>query len=106
MKNKLNGKAGFQGLLAVGLMAMVAMIFMVQPVFAQDLEELLEQVGEDYAISYSSPFLYAFGPNQNASGSSLDLATPSDRQVNSQGNPIGESELNLAFRAGRAQDPN
>jgi hypothetical protein len=31
-----------------------------------DLESLLEQVGEDYAVGYSSPFLYAFGPNQNS----------------------------------------
>lgn len=31
-----------------------------------NLEELLEQVGEDYAVSYTSPFLYAFGPNQNS----------------------------------------
>ncbi len=30
------------------------------------LQDLLEQVGEDYAIGYSSPFLYAFGPNQNS----------------------------------------
>ncbi len=66
MKNKLNGKAGFQSLVAVGMMVMVAMIFMVQPVMADSLEGLLEQVGQDYAISYSSPFLYAFGPNQNA----------------------------------------
>jgi len=33
---------------------------------AQDLDELLSQVGEEYATSYSSPFLYGFGPNQNA----------------------------------------
>jgi len=33
---------------------------------AQDLEELLTEVGESYAESYTSPFLYGFGPNQNA----------------------------------------
>ncbi len=66
MKNNLVGKAGFKGLMTAGLVSLVAMVIMVQPVMAQSLEELLEQVGEDYAISYSSPFLYAFGPNQNA----------------------------------------
>lgn len=33
---------------------------------AQDLEELLEQVGEEYAKGYVSPFIEAFGPNQNS----------------------------------------
>ncbi len=33
---------------------------------AQDVEELLTQVGEDYAVAYSSPFLYSFGPNANS----------------------------------------
>jgi len=53
-------------MLAVCLVSLAMMIFAGQPVMADDLEELLEQVGEDYAISYSSPFLYAFGPNQNS----------------------------------------
>ncbi len=33
---------------------------------AQDLEGLLTQVGEDYAVGYSSPFLHSFGPNANS----------------------------------------
>jgi hypothetical protein len=33
---------------------------------AENLNELLSQVGEEYAIAYSSPFLYSFGPNANA----------------------------------------
>ncbi len=66
MKNILTGKAGFRGLMSVGLVSLVSMIFIVQPVLAESLEDLLVQVGEDYAISYSSPFLYAHGPNQNA----------------------------------------
>ena len=31
-----------------------------------NLEDLLVQVGEDYATGYAAPFLYGFGPNQNA----------------------------------------
>ncbi len=31
-----------------------------------DLEDLLRQVGEEYAVAYSSPFLYAFGPALNS----------------------------------------
>lgn len=33
---------------------------------AQDVEELLTQVGQEYAVAYSSPFLYSFGPNANS----------------------------------------
>ena len=33
------------------------------PAAAEDLEELLTQVGEDYAVAYSSPFLFSYGPN-------------------------------------------
>ncbi|MCP4571370.1 MAG: hypothetical protein GY838_03390 [bacterium] len=33
---------------------------------AQDLEELLVQVGEEYATGYTAPFLHGFGANQNA----------------------------------------
>ncbi len=66
MKNIFNGKVGFKGLAAVGLLSLMAVTMLAQPVLAENLEELLEQVGEEYAISYSSPFLYAFGPNQNS----------------------------------------
>ena len=48
------------------LLVAVLTVGMAASVQAQDLEELLSQVGEDYAISYSSPFLYGFGPDQNA----------------------------------------
>ena len=30
---------------------------------AEDLEELLQQVGEEYATSYAAPFVHTFGPN-------------------------------------------
>jgi len=33
---------------------------------ADDLEDLLQQVGEEYAVAYSSPFLYAFAPAMNS----------------------------------------
>lgn len=33
---------------------------------AQELDELITEVGEAYAVGYSSPFLYSFGPNANA----------------------------------------
>jgi hypothetical protein len=32
----------------------------------EDFEELLQQVGEDYAKGYAAPFIHGFGPNQNA----------------------------------------
>ena len=48
-------------LLTVILVATVATVAV-----GQTLEELLSQVGEDYAEGYTSPFLYAFGPNQTA----------------------------------------
>jgi hypothetical protein len=33
---------------------------------AQELDQLITEVGEKYAIGYSSPFLYSFGPNANS----------------------------------------
>ncbi len=50
------------GVLVCGWSAAVA------PAAAQDqnLDELLTQVGETYAVGYSSPFLYSFGPNANS----------------------------------------
>ncbi len=66
MKKNHFEKKTISGWWALGLVALVMMTVVAQPVYAQDLEELLVQVGEDYAVSYSSPFLYAHGPNQNA----------------------------------------
>ena len=66
MKNNLVGTSSKRGILAASLLSLAVLVVSAQPVLAQDLEELLQQVGEEYAISYSSPFLYAFGPNQNA----------------------------------------
>ncbi len=33
---------------------------------ATDLQQLIEQVGSEYGEAYSSPFIHAFGPNQNS----------------------------------------
>lgn len=47
----------------------LALPLLVLPVVSQgaeSLEDLLTQVGEEYAIAYSSPFLYAFGPSMNS----------------------------------------
>ena len=56
-------------LVGLGLVLLVLPIF---PIFTtganaqdddQDLEELLQQVGEEYAVSYTAPFIHTFGPN-------------------------------------------
>lgn len=52
--------------LVLGLLSLVMLWTTVQPAQAEDLEELLVQVGEKYAVGYSSPFIHAFGANQNA----------------------------------------
>ncbi len=51
--------------LVLGLMVLAMTIMTIQPAQAEDLEELLVQVGETYAQGYSSPFIHAFGANQN-----------------------------------------
>ncbi len=67
MKSILVATSKRQGLMTISLLSLAVLIFTWQPVVASDsLEDLLEQVGEDYAVSYTSPFLYAFGPNQNS----------------------------------------
>jgi hypothetical protein len=52
------------GILVLGLLLVVPAAVLAQD--NDDLEELLEQVGEDYAKGYVSPFIEAFGPNQNS----------------------------------------
>jgi hypothetical protein len=68
MKNILVRTSTSRWMTTFGLLSLAALIFAAAPAVAADdsLEDLLQQVGEDYAISYSSPFLYAFGPNQNS----------------------------------------
>jgi hypothetical protein len=48
------------------LAAALAMAAMATGAMGQDLEELISQVGQEYAEAWASPFLYGFGPNQNA----------------------------------------
>lgn len=50
------------------LLGMALCVLGTEAVQAQDDEliELLEQVGEEYARAYASPFIEAFGPNQNS----------------------------------------
>ena len=50
------------------LLGMALCLLGTGAVQAQDdgLVDLLEQVGEDYARAYASPFIEAFGPNQNS----------------------------------------
>ncbi|PID79770.1 hypothetical protein CSB20_09115 [bacterium DOLZORAL124_64_63] len=50
----------------MGLLTMALVVLTLQPAQADDLEELLVQVGKSYAQGYSSPFIHAFGANQNA----------------------------------------
>lgn len=57
-------------LTAAGGLALTLALIAVLPgsVLAQDdsLEDLLTQVGKEYATAYASPFVEAFGPNQNS----------------------------------------
>ena len=47
-------------------LVLVALVALVLPSAAEDLEEQLTQVGEDYALGYVSPLIHAFGANQNS----------------------------------------
>lgn len=66
MKKNLLAYAIKPGGKSLVLMILVLLVGVAMPAAAEDLEELLTQVGEDYAVSYTSPFLYAHGPNQNS----------------------------------------
>lgn len=48
------------------LLLLVPLILLsVAPAAGQDLEELLTEVGEEYAVAYTEPLIHAFGANQN-----------------------------------------
>jgi hypothetical protein len=55
-------KTGLSGALIVCLCLTGAM----DTAQATDLQQLIEQVGSEYGEAYSSPFIHAFGPNQNS----------------------------------------
>ena len=42
------------------------LILAALPAAAQDLDELLSQVGQPYAEAYTEPLINAFGANQNS----------------------------------------
>ena len=48
------------------LLAVILVMATATVAVGENLEDLLTQVGEDYAEGYASPFIYAFGPNQNS----------------------------------------
>ena len=52
----------------VPVVGFLFLLIAASPVQAQDddFQDLLEQVGEEYARAYASPFIEAFGPNQNS----------------------------------------
>ncbi len=52
--------------LSIMTLAMMGTLLVVGPVLAEDLEGLLTQVGEEFGTAYASPFIEAFGPNQNS----------------------------------------
>jgi hypothetical protein len=87
---------------------------------ANSIEQLLEQVGPEYGEAYSSPFIHAFGPNQNSNlfstanipytgltfgigvkvmGTYLNEADQTFRKVFKIDN-LGEYDLNLEGQAG------
>lgn len=45
---------------------LLALVALVLPTAAEDLEELLTQVGEEYAQGYVAPLIHTFGANQNS----------------------------------------
>jgi hypothetical protein len=47
-------------------LVVVALAALVVPAASQDLEELLTQVGEQYAKGYAAPLIHAWGANQNS----------------------------------------
>ena len=64
---RLQGTSRRRGGALVAMMALTALwVGAAGTAGAEDLEELLTQVGEDYAVAYSSPFLFSYGPNVNS----------------------------------------
>lgn len=53
-------------LFTVALAAAVLSAWCTGPAAGDELEDLLVQVGRDYAVAYSSPLIHGFGPGQNS----------------------------------------
>lgn len=48
------------------ILVLLALAALLMPAAGQDLEELLTQVGEDYARGYAAPLIHSWGANQNS----------------------------------------
>ncbi|MCK9995920.1 MAG: hypothetical protein KAH56_06545 [Candidatus Krumholzibacteria bacterium] len=57
-----NARIGMTAVLVVGLV----MVGSTDAARADSLQQLMEQVGPEYAKAYASPFIHTFGPNQNS----------------------------------------
>jgi len=61
------GRATVTGVLVIGaLVGCLALSGTVETARADSIQQIIEQVGPEYAEAYASPFIHAFGPNQNA----------------------------------------
>ncbi len=61
------GRTGFSGFgIAVLLMICLGLGFTADNARATSIQQLMEQVGQEYGEAYASPFIHAFGPNQNS----------------------------------------
>ncbi len=64
---KFPGRNGLFRAALVGVLAVfLCLTVTVDTARATDLQQLIEQVGAEYGEAYSSPFIHAFGPNQNS----------------------------------------
>lgn len=65
---RLPGLKSFSGIFFAVLLVL-GLVLTTTPgeVRADSLQQLIEQVGPEYAEAYASPFIHAFGPNQNSS---------------------------------------
>jgi len=64
---KFAGRDGVLRTVVAGVLAVcLCLTGAVNTAQATDLQQLIEQVGPAYGEAYSSPFIHAFGPNQNS----------------------------------------
>ena len=61
------GRTGFVGdCLSVLLMVCLCLGISAESARADSIQQLMERVGPEYGEAYASPFIHAFGPNQNS----------------------------------------
>ena len=63
LKNLGGGRIFLSGLALLVVLVLPLLPNLTVDAQAEDFEELLQQVGEEYAVSYASPFIHSFGPN-------------------------------------------